>query len=219
MASRRQQLQQLAVAMVAEGWKPTFYELVGRLQQEAGANQAEANQAVLDLLGRGVLRTTGASRIELPQSSNNRGGAGNTLGIVAAVLGIVAAGLGIWEIGARNGFLPGPGPVNIVFPTPDSVDTSSGPSIPSIPTGEQLGAPALSASGDCTTGYTLHWTAVDGAERYRVEVDGHFRGREENTDLFVSATEVFQDQRYAVFAEALVRPRSEASNVVTVAGC
>lgn len=204
--------------MVAEGYQPTFHELVGRLRRETGASHQDANRAVMEALGKGWLRTTFSSRIALGGGSD--GGGQHYLGITAALLGIIGSLLTIWEVGARNGFIAGPGPLEIAFPSVFDIPTIDPfPSIPGIPTGEQLEAPAAALSGDCQVGYTISWTSIEGAEDYRIEEDGHFRATEDGTDFFIPPQELSDGHRYEVFATALLRPRSDASNAITIDAC
>lgn len=218
MPSRREQLRRIAVAMVAEGYEYTLYDLSARLQRETGASSQEANRTLMELLGNGTLRTTFGSRVALGRS---RGGGGHWLRNVSAFLGIVVSLLTIWEIGARNGWFPGPGPIDIVFRDGDSNGStpSTDGTIPTIPMGEQLEAPEASITGNCETGFTITWGPVDGAESYRIEVDGHFRSTELGTDFFIPGEQAFQEQRYEVFAEALLRPRSDASDAMVAGPC
>jgi hypothetical protein len=219
MPPRRDLLRRIAIEIVAEGYEPTFDELVGSLQHETGASHSEARATVLRLLGRGVLRTNFASRIVLGRRSGG-GGAEHSLAIVAAVLGIIAAILSIWEIGARNGVFPGPGPIEIIFPSHAPVPVQSGfPTIPAIPTGAKLTAPKATISGNCDSGFTIKWTAVAGAEKYRVEEDGHFKATEDGTSHFIPAAEVFVQHSYTVSATALLNPTSDPSNAVIAEKC
>jgi hypothetical protein len=104
----RPDLRQLALMIVAEHQPMSPYDLVARLQREAGASAADANRTMFELLRSGQLKsgfrgvTVGGSRRD--------GGGSHMLGNTAAVLGIVAALLSIWEIGARTDLLPVRGP-------------------------------------------------------------------------------------------------------------
>jgi hypothetical protein len=140
--------------------------------------------------------------------------------LVAAIITIVGGALGVWEFAVRNGLLPAPGPINIVFPSERPVPPTIDPgiTIPPLPTSHPLAAPVATISGDCSTGFTIRWTAVDGAESYRIEVDGHFRSTEQDTEFFFPAQELFGQQRYQVFAQ--VPPvHSDGSAMMTAGPC
>lgn len=224
MAPSRQELREIALDIVAEGDEPDFYELVRRIRSETGAGHADANRTVFELRRRGAIRVTmsGGFVVRSRSRGSGSGGGGHMLGIVAALLGILGSLLGIWEIAVRNGAIAGPGPIGIVFPNWSGVPNPTlgpMPSPPAFPTGAKLEAPAASISGNCETGFTITWTAIEGAENYRLEEDGHFYATKYGTEHFVPAKEVFEDRRYTVFATALLRPRSDASNPVVAEKC
>jgi hypothetical protein len=223
MASRREWLENVAIDIVAEGHEPDFYQLQRELQQ-AGASHAEANQTILRLRGQGVIKTTFTGRFVMPGQRRRAGGGGggHGLSIAASVLGIIVAVLGIWEIGARNGVIPGPGPIGIVFPSGSDFPFPSfnpNPSIPEIKSGQPLDTPSITISGDCVAGYTVRWDAVAGAEDYQVRENGHFRATTSGTDLFIPSNEVLSDLRITVIAKALTRPDSPESNAELAAAC
>jgi hypothetical protein len=224
MASRREWLEDVAIDIVAEGHEPDFYQLQRELQ-EAGASHAEANQTILRLRGHGVIRTTFTGRFVLPGHRRRRGGGGgggHGRSIAASLLGIIVAVLGIWEIGARNGVIPGPGPIGIVFPSGFEFPFPSfnpNPSIPEIKTGPPLAAPQIRISGDCSGGYTVRWDAVPGADDYQVRANGNFRATASGTEHFIPSNQVLSDLRITVIAKALTRPDSPESNPVSASAC
>ena len=227
MATRREWLEDVAMDIIAEGHEPSFYQLQRELQ-DAGASHSEANETILRLRGSGSIATTFSGRFVLPGARRRRGGrrggggGGHAIGIVASLLAIVAAGLGIWEIGARNGIIPGPGPFQIVFPS-GLVMPSFGPNgnggVPDIKTGPDLAAPTIGISGNCDAGYTISWSTVDGAERYEVRENGHFRKTVTGTQEFIPPNEVMNDLRITVKATALLSDDSPESNAVVASEC
>src|SRR5262245_42366997 len=224
MASRAATLKRITVDIVAEGGQPNFYELVGEIKRRTGASHAEANRAVMELLGHGILRTTMSSRIVVnrPDPARDRG-AGRGLEILASLLAIVAAVLGIWEVLARTDRISGPGPIELLFPSPTisgGGGGGGGGGVPPIPSnGPRLGAPKATISGTCETGYTITWTAVNGAERYVIEADGKYQGDETGTTRKVKPEELFGDTEYTVIARAFLRPDSDPSNPVLAKDC
>jgi hypothetical protein len=225
MASRQDQLRQVAIGIVAEGSQPSFYQLAARLQREAGASLAEANRTILQLLGRHTFQTTMSGGIVLAGYGGGGGGGGSVikslLESVAAILGIIAAVLAIWQGAVFGGALPYPGPLQIIFPTPiPSPNGGGGGGGGVIPTtGPKLAAPHASISGDCDAGYTITWTAVKGATQYQVRVNDNYRATVSGTKLKIPGEQVMTDQKYTVIATALQRPPSEPSNAVTATEC
>jgi hypothetical protein len=216
--SRREWLENEAIDIVAGGRRPSFYDLQHRLQA-AGASHREANETIFTLKRRGEIKTTMTGRFVLPNDPGGGGGIGQALGIIAAILGIIASVLGIWEIGARNGIIPGPGPLEIVFPTPGPHSTL-GPTLtfPPLTTGPPLTAPKISISGTCPK-YTITWKAIDGAEKYTIRVNDQFRGTVAGTSYTLRAEELFGDGEVTVTATALTRPDSPPSNAVLAKDC
>src|SRR5690349_14286662 len=99
--SRQEWLENVALDIVAEGWRPTFHQLQHELQV-AGASHREANETIAALTRRREIKTTMRGGIVL-RNSRPEPRPGRVLEITASILGIVVALLGIWEIGARNG--------------------------------------------------------------------------------------------------------------------
>jgi len=220
MASRQEQLKRAAIFIVADGSQPNFYQLASRLQYEAGASLAEANRTILELLGRHALQTTMSGGIVLAGQGGGGGSAvKSVLESAAAILGIIAAILAIWQGAVFGGALPGPGPLQIIFPTPLPIPTGTGGGGGGVIDGPKLGSPHATISGDCTSGYTIKWSAVSGAEKYQVRVDDHFRQTVPGTRLKIPADEVMSDQEYTVIATALQRPQSDPSNTVIATKC
>jgi len=223
MASRREWLEDVAIDIVAEGHEPDFYQLQRELQ-EAGASHAEANQTILRLRGQGVIRTTFTGRFVLPGNRRRRGGGGgggHGLSIAASLLGIIVAVLGIWEIGARNGVIPGPGPIGIVFPSGFEFPFPSfdpNPSIPEIKTGAPLDAPQITMSGNCDEGYTFRWNDVPGAGSYEVQREDRWLASVSGTERFFPPEELRGATRVTVVAMAMTRPESADSNALNP-GC
>jgi hypothetical protein len=216
--SRRDWLESTAIEIVARGRRPSFYDLQRQLQA-AGASHREANETIFTLRRRGEIRTTMTGRFILPNDPRGGGGIGQALGILASILGIVAAVLGIWEVGARNGIIPGPGPLEIVFPSGGPHPTTGPfPTFPGLTTGPPLGAPKISISGACPK-YTITWKAVEGAEKYTIRVDGQFRGNVAGTSYTLPSEQLFGDGEVTVTATALTRPDSPPSNAVLAKDC
>jgi len=143
------------------------------------------------------------------------------LDTVAKIVGIIVGLLTIWQALASLTDAPvGRGPVAIVRDARNGSSNDGPPTVPSIPTGTQLGTPTgVSLSGDCDNGFTLTWSPVDGAERYRIERDGHFAGTEADTDYSIQAFPDGQEHHFRVFATALLRPQSAPSQDAVTDAC
>ena len=134
------------------------------------------------------------------------------------VLLIIIALLGIWEGVAR--IAGADGPIGIARDVGNN-PTPPAPNQPTIPTdGQDLDKPSgVSLSGDCESGFTLTWQPVDGAEKYRIEQDGHFAGMEDDTDYTILVFRDGNQHSYRVFAEAFPHSQSEASDQAVTEAC
>jgi hypothetical protein len=150
------------------------------------------------------------------------GDRGSVLTLPAEILGIVTALLAIWQFGAQLGWIPGDTPIERVQSalntSPSTTSDIAPPTIPTLPSPAKLPAPQnLKATGNCDA-LVLTWSAVDGADKYRIEGDGHFVGTTSDPSY---QTQVFPDDKkhsYRVRATALLT-QSDASEPVTVGPC